>query len=85
MWQENMPKFGYQDILAQNVLHMIMMVFFVGPEFQFLLQGCLIKDALTSSKNPQANAICEQMHQTVGDVLCTLLHGEPPQEVTRAK
>jgi hypothetical protein len=38
---------------------------FVGPEFQFLLQGCRIKDAPTSSKNPQANAICEWMHQTV--------------------
>ncbi len=38
---------------------------FVGPEFQFLLQGFRIKDAPTSSKNPQANAICEQMHQTV--------------------
>ncbi len=31
---------------------------FVGPEFQFLLQGCKIKDAPTSSKNPQAKAIC---------------------------
>jgi len=31
---------------------------FVGPEFQFLLQSCRIKDAPTSSKNPQANAIC---------------------------
>ena len=51
---------------------------FVGPELQFLLQGCRIEDAPTSSKNPQANAICEQMHQTVGNVLQTLLHGEPP-------
>jgi transposase InsO family protein len=58
---------------------------FVGPEFQFLLQSCRIKDAPTSSKNPQANAICERMHQTVGNVLRTLLHGEPPRDVTRAK
>jgi hypothetical protein len=57
---------------------------FVGPEFQFLLQGCRIKDALLSSKNPQANAICERMHQTVGNVLQTLPHGEPPQDVTKA-
>jgi hypothetical protein len=42
---------------------------FVGPEFQFLLQECRIKDAPTSSKNPQANAICERMHQMVGNVL----------------
>jgi hypothetical protein len=58
---------------------------FVGPEFQFLLQGCRIKDAPTSSKNPQANAICEQMHQTVGNVLQTLQHVGPPQDVTKAK
>jgi hypothetical protein len=58
---------------------------FVGPKFQFLLQGCRIKDAPTSSKNPQANAICEQMHQTVGKVLRTLLHGEPPQDIKKAK
>ncbi len=58
---------------------------FVGPEFQFLLQGCRIKDAPTSSKNPQANAICEWMHQTVGNVLHTLLHGEPPRDVKQAK
>ncbi len=56
---------------------------FVGPAFQFLLQGCRIKDAPTSSKNPQANAICEQMHQMVEKVLQTLLHGEPSQGVTK--
>ncbi len=58
---------------------------FVGPEFQFLLQGCRIKDVPTSSKNPQANAICEQMHQMIINVLQTFLHGEPPQDVTKAK
>jgi hypothetical protein len=42
---------------------------FVGPEFQFLLQGCRIKDAPTSSKNPQANSICKLMHQTVENVV----------------
>jgi hypothetical protein len=55
-----------------------------------LLQGCRNKedkDIPTTSKNPQANAICERMHQTVGNVLRTLLHGQPPQHVTgtRAK
>ena len=39
----------------------------------------------TSIKNPQANAICERMHQTVGNVLRTLLHGEPPKTFTKAK
>ena len=58
---------------------------FVGPEFQFLLQGCRINDVPTSSKNLQANAICERMHQTVGNVLRTLLHGEPPRDITKTK
>ena len=57
---------------------------FTGPEFQTLLENCHIKDACTSAKNPQANAICERMHQTVGNVLRTLLHGEPPQNIATA-
>ncbi len=57
----------------------------VGPEFQFLLQSCKIKDAPTSIRNTQANAIFEQMHQTVGNILQTLLHCEPPRDVTKAK
>ncbi len=57
---------------------------FIGPEFQFLLQGCRIKDVPTTSKNPQATAICECMHQTVGNVLQTPLHGRPPQNITDA-
>jgi hypothetical protein len=36
-------------------------------------------------KNPQSNAICKRMHQTVGNVLRTLLHGEPPQNIANAK
>ena len=28
-------------------------------------------------KNPQANAICERMHQTVGDILRVTLHTSP--------
>jgi transposase InsO family protein len=51
---------------------------FTGPEFQTLLKNCHIKDVCTSAKNPQSNAVCERMHQTVGNVLRTLLHGEPP-------
>ena len=44
-----------------------------------------IKDACTSAKNPQANSIYERMHQTVGNVMRTLLHGEPPQNIATAK
>ncbi len=58
---------------------------FTGQEFQTLLQNCRIKDVCTSAKNPQANAVCKRMHQTVGNVLQTLLHGEPPQNIATAK
>ena len=58
---------------------------FTGIEFQKLLEKCHIKDACTSAKNTQSNAICERMYQTVGNVLRTLLHGEPPQNIANAK
>jgi hypothetical protein len=58
---------------------------FIGPEFQLLLEGCCIKDVPTTSKNLQANAICKRMHQSVGNVLRTLLHGQPPQQLTGAR
>jgi hypothetical protein len=58
---------------------------FVGPEFQTFLENCRIKFVCTSAKNPQANAVCERMHQTVGNFLRTLLHSEPSQNITTAK
>jgi hypothetical protein len=50
---------------------------FVGLPFQRLLEQCAIRSRATTARNPQANAICERMHQTVGNILRTLLHGEP--------
>ena len=38
----------------------------------------------TTSKNPQANVICERMHQTVGNLLRTLLYSNPPRTVANA-
>ena len=58
---------------------------FVGHKFQTLMQRCKIKDVTTTAKNPQANALCERIHQTVGNVLRVLLHGEPPPNITRAR
>ena len=48
---------------------------FIGAPFQLLLQKSNIQDKPTTSKNPQANAVCERMHQTVGNMLRTHLHG----------
>ena len=58
---------------------------FVGYAFQRLLEKTHIKDVPTTSRNPQANAICERMHQTVGNILRTLLHVNPPNTVGAAR
>ena len=58
---------------------------FVGGSFQRLLTRLNIKDAKSTSKNPQSNSICERMHQTVGNILCTLLYSNPPQNMTQAR
>ncbi len=51
---------------------------FIGQNFQLLLEIFSIKDVRSISKNPQSNAICERMHQTVTNVLRTLVHTNPP-------
>jgi hypothetical protein len=35
-------------------------------------------------KNPQTNAVCERMHQIVGNFRRTLLHGNPLQNIANA-
>ena len=51
---------------------------FIGEEFQKMLIKHNIKDVPTTVKNPQANAICERMHQTVGNMLRTLIYEQHP-------
>ena len=58
---------------------------FTGGTFQRLLTQLNIKDAQSTSKNPQSNSICEQMHQTVGNILRTLLYSNPPQNMAQAR
>ena len=58
---------------------------FIGSEFQWLLNLFNIKDVQSTSKNPQSNSICERMHQTVGNVLRTLLYTNPPRNMTQAR
>ena len=58
---------------------------FVGWPFQELLQQAGIQDVATSAYNPQSNAICERMHQTVGNVLRTLVHVHPPTNAAQAR
>jgi transposase InsO family protein len=58
---------------------------FIGQNFQWLLEIFSIKDVCSTSKNPQSNAICERMHQTVNNVLRTLVHTNPPHNMTQAR
>jgi hypothetical protein len=58
---------------------------FIGQNFQWLLEIFSIKDEYSTSKNPQSSAICERMHQTVTNVLRTLVHTNPPQNMTQAR
>jgi transposase InsO family protein len=57
---------------------------FQGPEFQLCLAVNGIKDVPTTVKNPQANAICERLHQVVGNNIRTLLHSTPPENLDDA-
>ena len=57
---------------------------FARWEFQQFLDKCNFKDVPTTSRNPQANSICKRMHQSVGNILITLLHGDPPKNVSKA-
>jgi transposase InsO family protein len=46
---------------------------FMGADFQLILQRFGIKDVATSVRNPQANAVCERLHQSVGNALRVFL------------
>ena len=57
---------------------------FIGWEFQGMLARHGIQSRPTTAKNPQANAICERMHQAVGNTLRVSVHLNPPQGVMDA-
>ena len=58
---------------------------FIGSEFQWLLNMFSVKDVQSTAKNPQSNSICERMHQTVANILRTVLYSNPPQNMPQAK
>jgi transposase InsO family protein len=45
----------------------------MGADFQRILQRFGIKDVAISVRNPQSNAICERLHQSVGNTLRVFL------------
>jgi len=58
---------------------------FTGWAFQAMLDRHNIHRRPTTAKNPQANAICERMHQSVGNSLRVLRRWIPPAGVNDAR
>jgi transposase InsO family protein len=57
---------------------------FLGWNFQEMLHHNNILSRCTTTKNPQANAICEQMHQSVSNSLRVLKQWNPPAGLNNA-
>ena len=58
---------------------------FMGENFQAILWQLGIRNAPIGVRNPQANAICEGMHQQVlGNIFRTILHSNHPPNADAA-
>ena len=51
---------------------------FIRHEFQDMLRQFGITAKPTTVKNPQSNAIVEQLHKTMADILRVMMHVSPP-------
>jgi transposase InsO family protein len=58
---------------------------FMGRDFQHRLEVHNIKSRPITAKNPQANSVCERMHQAIGNTLRVLSTLDPPRGVGNAK
>ena len=57
---------------------------FIGQAFQKCLNRNGIEAAPSSVKNPQSNAVCERLHSTIGDILRSMIHENPPTNAALA-
>ena len=57
---------------------------FLGYPFQQMLTSHGIQSRPTTAKNPQANAICERMHQTIGNSIRAMQVLTPPSGLDAA-
>jgi transposase InsO family protein len=58
---------------------------FMGYEFLDRLHVHNIRSRTTTAKNPQANSVCERMHQAIGNTLRVLTTMNPPQGIVQAE
>jgi len=56
----------------------------MGMGFQQVLHRHGIHPHPTSAKNPQANAICEILHQSIANSMRALAHANPPKDLNDA-
>ena len=57
---------------------------FIGFEFQQALQRAGVIDSPTTSRKPQANPVCERLHQTIANILRSTLKQNAPNNVIQA-
>ena len=58
---------------------------FIGWEFVQKMEQWGILDSPTTAYNPQANAVCERLHQTVANILRTVLDDHEPRTIQEAE
>jgi hypothetical protein len=75
---------GLLAILVPSIEFLTKVAEFTGRPFQSMFNQNGIHQVPMTVKNPQANAVCEQMHQTIKDLLSTICHSNPPQNVATA-
>ncbi len=73
-------KVGFVDILVLSNVYMTKEVNSSDRIFNGYWKSLASRMYARPAKNPQSNAICERMHQTVTNVLRTLVHTNPLQK-----
>ena len=58
---------------------------FLGEAFQKILRRHGITSGASVVKNPQSNAVCERIYQSIGNSLRALNFAHPPRNATEAK
>ena len=78
-------KVGFVDTLVLYDVYMTKEVNSLDRTFNGYWKSLASRMYAQPAKNLQSNAICERMHQTVTNVLRTLVHTNPPGNMTRAR
>ena len=58
---------------------------FPGSEFQMMLRKYNIRSRQSTTKNPQSNAICERMHQSMANQIRAVYYENPPDDIQKAR